>query len=569
MSAPAPPRPRTGGILLAQRTLFAGPSTSAPDHLYSRALTGAVLRERDRVTLEAHTRLTTNTFFGRFPADHWQRRTEISSVEITAQIHGTGRISVAADDSEGHPRTVATTVAAGPEEQTVRLHADIDRFADGGALWLDVETDDERVTVENVRWLVQTPRPSRATDLVICTHNRPERCVDVLVELVRDTELLDRLGAVHVVDQGDDLVLDAHRFGFVRRVLGTKLHYLRQPNLGVAGGIARGLREITPGPVNAVLVDDDVRLEPETVSRLASFAACTADPVLLGAQALDELHPDRLDESPRRWRGLVPAEAVARAGYPLPLFCEHDDAEFTARVRAAGMDAITLPGAGIWQGDSDWHDDDWTSYFRARNDLVTAALRDELRPRGRARRLLAELVEDLLAMRYGQAATRIKAVEDFLRGPEVLADGGAESFAEIGKLRAEFPETQCVPAFEVAPGVERREPGRAPRLPRLTMLARLAGQLCNRPKATAAVPAADAHWWHVSRFRAAVVTDASQRGVRMRRFDREMLLRLARRGAVQLWRFLRHGGRTARRYRDAADGLGSAANWDRLFSRPR
>ena len=40
-------------------------------------------------------------------------------------------------------------------------------------------------------------------------------------------------------------------------------------------------------------------------------------------------------------------------------------------------------------------------------------------------------------------------------------------------------------------------------------------------RGTAAVPIADAHWWHVSLFETAVVTDSSQESVRVRRFDRD------------------------------------------------
>ncbi|CAM04918.1 possible glycosyltransferase [Saccharopolyspora erythraea NRRL 2338] len=618
-----PQRPRSGGVLLAHRTFFAGPSTLAPDELYSRARRGAVLRERERVTLEPHTRLTTNTYFGRFAASHWQRWTEIGVVEVTALVHGAGRVSVAASDSSGDQRTVSTTVVAGPEEQAVRLTARIDRFVDGGALWLDVETDDEQVTVENVRWLVQAPRTPRPTALVISTRNRPDHCVDALVELVRDTELLGRLDSVHVVDQGEDRAEDHSRFGFVSRVLGPKLHYLRQQNLGIAGGFSRGLAESVRcrGRVNTLLIDDDVRLEPETLSRLMTFAACTAEPSLVGGQLLCELHPDQLDPvlagsgpdltglgtapaggpvpqvsgpaaqsldpgapasvlrrtldrredaaSNAGWCCLVPSEVAARIGYPLPFFQQWDDVEFGLRARAAGYPTIALPGAGVWHGDSRWRSqDDHAGYFHLRNGLITAGLHGGFGVAVVARRMLGALVEDLVSMRYGLAATRIRAVEDFLRGPEGLDDGGIEAAVLVAKLRAEFPETHCVPAVEVPGEVALCAAGPAPRRPRLAMLARLVAHLCNRPAGSAAIQAADEKWWHVSRFRTAVVTDPSQRGVRVRRFDRELMLRLCRRSALVLWRFLRHGARTAHRYRETASTLSSPANWERLFSGP-
>ena len=44
---------------------------------------------------------------------------------------------------------------------------------------------------------------------------------------------------------------------------------------------------------------------------------------------------------------------------------------------------------------------------------------------------------------------------------------------------------------------------------------------------TGFVPAGDAHWWHVSTFERAVVTDMSEHGFRLRARDREMAMELA------------------------------------------
>src|SRR5688500_18845547 len=59
---------RAEGKVMAQRTLFAGPSRAAPEELYALAEKGVMVRERDRVILDGHALVTTITFFGRFPA---------------------------------------------------------------------------------------------------------------------------------------------------------------------------------------------------------------------------------------------------------------------------------------------------------------------------------------------------------------------------------------------------------------------------------------------------------------------------------------------------------------------
>ena len=64
--------------------------------------------------------------------------------------------------------------------------------------------------------------------------------------------------------------------------------YLRQPNLGGAGGFSRGLYEVSSiaDHANVILMDDDILCEPETVLRLNAFANLTPTPTIVGAQML-------------------------------------------------------------------------------------------------------------------------------------------------------------------------------------------------------------------------------------------------------------------------------------------
>ena len=55
----------------------------------------------------------------------------------------------------------------------------------------------------------------------------------------------------------------------------------------------------------------------------------------------------------------------------------------------------------------------------------------------------------------------------------------------------------------------------------LTWLKRAAYLVADRaPRPTGMVAAGDAHWWHVSTFRRAIVTDMSEQGLRVRTRDR-------------------------------------------------
>jgi galactofuranosylgalactofuranosylrhamnosyl-N-acetylglucosaminyl-diphospho-decaprenol beta-1,5/1,6-galactofuranosyltransferase len=599
------------GRLLAQRTLFAAPSPDAPDELYAVSVKGVVVRERARIVLDGYAAASTNTFFGRFPASYWQRWTSARSVTVSALVTGSGLVRVMASDSEGEQRTVGSRRIEDGAAEPVEFTAALDKFVDGGAFWLEFETTSGGLTVEQVRWTVDSIRSRRPTAVVICTFNRADDCLATLQTLSSDDEVAAEIAAVYVVDQGTDTVESRAGFAAVAERLGPTLRYIRQPNLGGAGGFTRGIYEALgeepDAPVNLLLMDDDIRLEPDTVVRMRALADRADEPVLVGGQMLKLLHPDRLHVGAETvvlpilraglpvpdaladadvteeqqeirvdadynawWSCLIPSEVVQAVGYPLPLFFQWDDIEFGLRARAAGYPTVTLPGAGVWHAEFSWKNwDDWSRYFSYRNSLITSALHSDFDRRSIAIHLTKQLVEALVSMRYGLAALLIKGVEDFLQGPAVLADGGVDTVGAVRKLWTSHPETKNHPANDV-PGIPstgrpRTTPPGTPSMLRAVLVKRILWQVLGKSRGTAAVPVSDSEWWHVALFDTAVVTDPSQEGVRVRRFDRKLMLGLARRGADVLWRLMREGEQVRGQYRAQLPELTARDTWKRLF----
>jgi len=252
------------------------------------------------------------------------------------------------------------------------------------------------------------------------------------------------------------------------------------------------------------------------------------------------------------------------------MFFQWDDIEYGLRARAAGFPTVTLPGAGVWHADFSWKNwDDWSRYFSFRNSLITAALHSGFDRRRITEHLAKQLVDYLVSMRYGLAALMIRAVEDFLAGPDVLADGGAEMGATVRKLWSQYAETVNHPAHAV-PGIEsvampKVAPAGKPSMLRAVLAKRLVWQLLRKPRGMAAISSADAHWWHVSLFDTAVVTDPSQEAVRVRRFAHDQMIELGRRGSAVLWRLHKEGAQAADQWRRRLPELSSRDTWDRLF----
>lgn len=604
--------------LMAQRGLFFGPSALAPEDLYSVVERGIARRERHRVLLSPGTNVSTNTYFGRFHATYWQRWTPVSEVEVAAVVSGTGRLRLFASDTNKVWRIAAAVDVQDAIDHTVRLVAPIDRFLDGGGLWLELATELGDMTVADVRWSVVAPRPVPRTDIVVCTYNRVDDCLNTLTAMLDDPEALALIGTVHVVDQGSDPLEGRPRFAEVSAALGPQLRYVRQPNLGGAGGFTRGLFDATAGPpedqADVLLMDDDVMLEPEIIVRLTAFAASTTRPAIVGGQMLNLLHPTHLHVSAERadpeklvnglpipgalkeafllglddrdlpinqerrvdseyngwWSCLIPAAIVREIGYPLPLFFQWDDVEFGYRARAHGFPTVSLPGAGVWHADFGWKDwDEWHRYFNLRNGLIMSALHTGFSTKRINARIAELLGTYLVGMHYGLTATLLQAVEDFLLGPEILRDGSVDAAAEIRRIRAAYPETVVHPMSEVADDFREMQVVRAANKPGrlgLTFAKRAVYQLAGKVvHSTGAVQAGDAHWWHVSLFERAVVTDMGETGVRIRTRDRDLAFTLAKRGLTAMKRLHREGPDVARRYREAMPELTSRENWARLY----
>ncbi|MGY6656856.1 glycosyltransferase [Amycolatopsis sp. TRM77291] len=609
------------GRLTAQRGLYAGPAPIVSKDLYAELQWGSAVRERAGITIEPASKVSGNTYFGRFPASYWQRWTDVTEVQVEAVVSGDGQLSVGASDIEGDPRVVAAEIVTGAKQQKVTLTAKLDKFYDGGALWLDLETEGgQSLSVEKVRWTVEAPEKIRPTAVTICTMNRADDCLSNLQALAADVSSLETLDAIYVADQGTDLVESRDGFEQVAKDLGEKLHYIKQPNLGGAGGFTRGLYEVAGHTetehANVLFMDDDVLLEPDLVIRMTAFSNRTVNPVIVGGQMLNLLHPNQLhvgaeyarlntlepgqpvthslstadllgvDEEtlkPNRqerrldagyngwWSCLIPYEVVKATGYPLPFFFQWDDAEYSYRARGAGFPTVTLPGAGVWHADFHWKDwDEWHRYFNLRNSIITAALHSPFNLNLLSRVLIAQLVRYLLGMQYGLSATLIKAVEDFLEGPEVLRDGGVAAMKEIRRIRDEYPETKRHKATDV-PGIASNDIGiinSAPRpsMQRLVLIKRILDRVLGRSRhSLGAIPIDEAHWWHVATFDTAVVTDASQEGVRVRSYDRAKMFDLARRGAKVIQRLRKEGAAVQEQYKRAMPELTSRDNWKRLY----
>jgi galactofuranosylgalactofuranosylrhamnosyl-N-acetylglucosaminyl-diphospho-decaprenol beta-1,5/1,6-galactofuranosyltransferase len=600
-----------------------------PVRVSSRAHLGNVLG-RNRARIVAGRRVSFGTYFNAFPASYWQHWTPVRDVTLAVRTTGKATVLVYRSNGAGVRQRIATHEVEGAVE--TRVDVVLDQYSDGGWIWFDVVADAKDATFEGAEWTTeQDPVRDGKASLGITTYNKPDYCLDTLESLAAAPDALDLIDRVFVVDQGTRRVSEEEGFAAVAEALGDTLRIIEQPNLGGSGGFARAMAETLERPESGFvqLLDDDVRIEPESVRRSIVFGRYASTPTIVGAHMFDLLDRPKLhawaevvDEEPFMWRTLfqeemphdfsavnlrqspllhmrldadyngwwmclIPVEAIRAVGLSLPAFIKWDDAEYCLRAGEAGIPTVSLPGVALWHVSWVGKDDsiDWQAYFHARNRIVAALLHSH-RPGGgtllrHSRRMD---LKHLMMMQYYPVALRHRAIRDILSGPAHMWRTLPTAMPEARALAREFPETTVhkdtgVPLRSrrgrLVFAQTRRNRFDSPtglRLRWFTLRTLVSHWLHTPAPENVEQPEVefakgDAHWWRLPFHDSAIVSAADGSGKNVYTRDRAQYRRMLRE-SLRLHRTLaRRWDGLARAYRDALPSLTSAENWESAFSR--
>jgi len=573
----------------------------------------------------AGARVSFGTYFNAFPASYWQRWTVLDAVTLRVTTTGAGTVEVWRSDAAGRAAAV-TAAAVGPERAELALELPLDGFDDGGWYWLELVAGPAGLELLEAGFEAApaaagggSGHRSRVT-VAVTTMNRATMCSELLAGLAGDPALLPVLDQVLVVDQGSEPVESGAAFGAARAGLGERLVVHRQANLGGSGGFARGMLTALRRPTSdaVLLLDDDVRVEPEGILRAVAFADACRRPTVVGGHMFSMFEPTvlrtfgeavarrrffwgpaagtpldqdlataplagtpwlhrRLDvEYNGWWMCLLPRQVLEQVGLALPLFIKWDDAEYGLRAGEAGVPTVSLPGAAVWHVPWSDKDDtlDWQAFFHARNRTVAALLHS---PHRRGGLLVAESLalqlRHLLSMQYAAASLRLLGLHDVLTRGDRLHEDLATRLAEVRAERERFADArtrteQDLPARRPAADGEPARPGRAAML--RAAAAGLARQLLPVRRRAELPPArlttAQARWWVLARLDGAVVTGADGTGATWYRREPRTFWRLAVRSAVLHARLARSWPELAASYRRLLPGLTDPARWDVTFA---
>jgi galactofuranosylgalactofuranosylrhamnosyl-N-acetylglucosaminyl-diphospho-decaprenol beta-1,5/1,6-galactofuranosyltransferase len=612
--------PRPGEPLDVRKLYIEESASDARAHALSRTA----------LEIGAESEVSFATYFNAFPASYWRRWSTLEAVVLRIELTGSARVDVYRSKATGARITLGgSEIASGDDglPAVVEFEIGLEPFEDGGWIWFDITTN-TAVTVHSAGWYAPIEAPGRANITVgIPTFNRPADAVNALAALTSDPLVDKVIGAVVVSDQGTRKVKDHPDFAAAAAPLADRLSIHNQPNLGGSGGYSRVMYEALKHTdcEQILFMDDDIRVEPDSILRALAFNRFAKTPTLVGGQMLNLQEPSHLhvmgemvdsanfmwshainaeydhnfakyplaDEEEYRskllhrridvdfngwWMCMIPRSVAEELGQPLPLFIKWDDVEYGLRAGEHGYPTVSLPGAAIWHMAWSDKDDaiDWQAYFHLRNRLVVAALHWDGNIRGMLASQLKATVKHLLCLEYSTVAIQNRAMDDFLDGPDNLFSILESALPEVRAMRAEYPDAVVLESATALPAPSDKKWRRKVKIP--TSLPSIAFRLSRgvfhqltppdpdhhvRPQINVATQ--DARWFSLCRVDGVTVTTADGRGVVYRQRDRAKMFGLLRESLKRQALLARKFNRLRREYRAALPTLTSMQKWENVL----
>ena len=494
---------RIAEMNIIQKTLF--PPLGFPENLYlrrrSRKYTESVMSTLDDqgsegLDLARKDVLSTDTFFGSFYTAYWRQFTSVREISLSLMFTGAGRVRVFEDAGKGPVNRVRKKIKSDGSEPvliplpfTGQMPGPFDGPSRESRVFVEFEaTQSSRLTALDFV-TEQVPDSDVSLSIGLCTFNQETYFARTLASVAGLAARLEGLKQVYIINQGTPFRSEA-----IHKLLAEpKMSLVEQRNLGGCGGFTRSILEAQEAAAPAkyhLLMDDDIVLDERMIERSLRFLSFADKDIVLGGGMLDSFVPTRMYEGGAFlhsdntivpychnvdmadsgqlfhfnkvaktdynawWYCILPLEQTRDIGMPAPIFIRGDDFEYGQRLARKGIPTVTLPGIGVWHEPFYAKPMGWQAYYDLRNRLIFGATYPEKVAPMSTLRMINMLVTPILTHQYVIAALRMKAVTDFLNGPDALFAKDAETIhGEVAAINKQLaPETLSNDIWDSKPG---------------------------------------------------------------------------------------------------------------------
>lgn len=462
-----------------QRILLPQPDICMAETLYYHRNEKCFLETQNgRLCFEQDGRVSFDTYFNSFSIGKWKKYTNLDALHLRMEISGSFTVSIVNYELINGSivgKVIDERIVASEERTAFAfsfegfhqkgIHAFIlvsncaESYFYGGVYYTIVEDES---TLDNVNLALN-----------MCTFRKEEyiyRNLERLQKRILDDPASPLYGHMQIYVTDNAMTLDEARLTHPR------ISLTKQNGFGSAGGFTRGLMRIQDDAkrlalTHAVFLDDDIVLDPEVLCRnyalLRMMKPAYREAWIGGGMlGLDfptlqtesggliedgdykalKFHQDlsglytvlnnELEEGARInawWYCVMPLCSLDENALPYPVYFHCDDMEYATRMCKR---LILINGLAVWHEEFFYKPD--TYYFDKRNREILFALHfgDIATKRAAKRRLLKNVMNQLLWYRYRNAEEIIDGILDFLKGPEWLANANDRGkFEEVQKNR--------------------------------------------------------------------------------------------------------------------------------------
>ena len=443
-------------------------------------------KESTALHLGANSKISFNTYFNSFYFDYWAEcaSEQIRAVFVEITFSGQILVEVFNDRTGGGCGKVFETYFDGSTSTIASFKVDLFR-TERGRLFFDIFSQTGAVIQEVSLRTYSKPLRNPNFTLGICTFNRESYLVKNLQAILREESLEDRLGAIFIVNQGKKFS-NPHLLDLLSQ--SKIINVIEQGNFGGCGGFTRTMYEAITIPTSShhILMDDDVVIDPRVLDNLANFLSYTLGDIVVGGHMLDLLRPTVLYEAgalvkpnsrirslhhnvdlqaPEAfipfnkchfsdynawWFCVIPRAHIEQVHFPAPIFIRGDDMEYGIRLQEKGARTVSMPGVAVWHEPFYVKVGGWQDYYDLRNRLIMASVYAHRFNIETPKNVIWWMMQALASHDYMKAALLTKAVQDFLKGPQLFETSAQTIHAEVAALakslaQPSVPDTDVIP----------------------------------------------------------------------------------------------------------------------------
>jgi galactofuranosylgalactofuranosylrhamnosyl-N-acetylglucosaminyl-diphospho-decaprenol beta-1,5/1,6-galactofuranosyltransferase len=415
----------------------------------------------EKRNLEANENLKLSTYFNAFFPVDWYEATSLQSIYLDVSIKGKGKVflkGIYQEDGYFYEETLNQIDFTDSYEGKIFFPENWPKY---NIIYPEILST-TGISNFQLSYCSSTSFEEKKISIgvVICTYNRATFLKKIL-ESFANIQLKNINLHICIVDNAKNL----HEQELKK--IYKNLTLLHNKNTGGSGGFTRGMLFFYKTEVDYILLlDDDIYLDERIFERLKSILQLIKkEDFAISGSMFDSLQPHVLYETSAKinfnklkykainylsplkqvtdlikisikerieygawWFFLFPKSFLDEFGYSYPFFIRVDDVEFSYRILAKKIPIYRFFGIGIWHEPFYAKDPIWIHYYTVRNLLILSALYSKGFILFQLVKLWAYFVFQIFTFRYIHIEYYIKAIGDYLKGPNFLKNLDTEKF---------------------------------------------------------------------------------------------------------------------------------------------